>query len=74
MIISTVRSLPDCDIDPKPTDRWRKKYLGFISDANQVNVALTRAKRALFIIGKYIIGRLFFLDFKTVFFFNQIFF
>ena len=53
MVMSTVRSLPHCDIDPKPTDGWRKKYLGFISDANQVNVALTRAKRALFIIGRY---------------------
>ena len=53
MIISTVRSLPDCDIDPKPTDRWRKKYLGLISHTNQFNVVLTRAKRALFIIGRY---------------------
>ena len=51
VILSTVRSLPDCDIDSKPTDGWRKKYLGFISDKNQVNVALTRAKKGLFIIG-----------------------
>ena len=51
VILSTVRSLPDCDIDQKPTDGWRKKYLGFISDKNQVNVALTRAKRGLIIIG-----------------------
>ncbi len=43
--------MPDCDIDPKPTDGWRKKYLGFISDKNQVNVALTRAKKGLILIG-----------------------
>ena len=54
VILSTVRSLPDCDIDSKPTDGWRKKYLGFISDKNQVNVALTRAKRGLFIIGMFV--------------------
>lgn len=53
VILSTVRSLPDCDIDPKATDGWRKKYLGFISDENQMNVALTRAKKALFIIGMH---------------------
>ncbi len=43
--------MPDCDIDSKPTEGWRKKYLGFISDKNQVNVALTRARKGLIIIG-----------------------
>ena len=51
VILSLVRSIPDCDIVKRPTDGWRKKYLGFICDQNQMNVALTRARKALFIIG-----------------------
>ena len=51
VILSLVRSIPDCDIDKRPTDGWRKKYLGFICDQNQMNVALTRARKGLFIIG-----------------------
>ncbi len=43
--------MPDCDIDSKPTKGWRKKYLSFISDKNQVNVALTRARKGLIIVG-----------------------
>ncbi|XP_023931638.1 helicase with zinc finger domain 2-like [Lingula anatina] len=51
VLLSTVRSLPDYDILERPTLGWRKKNLGFIIDSNQVNVALTRAKKGLIIVG-----------------------
>ena len=52
VILSTVRSLPSYKIEPNPTYGWRRQNLGFITDCNQVNVALTRARRGLFIIGE----------------------
>ena len=30
VILSTVRSIPEYNINPKPTDGWLRKYLGFI--------------------------------------------
>lgn len=51
VIFSTVRSLPRYRIEKRPTLGWCKKSLGFISDAHQINVALTRARRGLIIIG-----------------------
>ncbi|XP_061168139.1 helicase with zinc finger domain 2-like [Saccostrea echinata] len=51
VIFSTVRSLPRYRIEGNPTLGWRKKSLGFISDDHQINVALTRARRGLIIIG-----------------------
>lgn len=51
IIFSTVRSLPRYRIEKKPTLGWCKKSLGFISDEHQINVALTRARRGLIIIG-----------------------
>lgn len=61
MILSTVRSLPGYMIEPNPTHGWCIQNLGFITDRNQVNVALTRARKGLFVIGKisvviYIVG------------------
>jgi superfamily I DNA and/or RNA helicase len=53
VIFSTVRSLPDYKIEPNPTLGWCKHNLGFITDKNQINVALTRARKGLIIIGKY---------------------
>ncbi len=52
VILSTVRSLPRVEIEEKPNIGWRKKFLGFITDENQMNVALTRAKHGLIIVGK----------------------
>lgn len=52
MIFSLVRSLPEYRIEPNPTDGWRKENLGFINDDHQINVALTRARKGLVIIGK----------------------
>ncbi|KAL4236479.1 helicase [Mactra antiquata] len=51
VLFSTVRSLPDYKIDSKPTFGWCKRNLGFITDENQMNVALTRARKGLIIIG-----------------------
>jgi len=51
VILSTTRTLPSCEINKKPTIGWRKKHLGFLTDEHQINVALTRAKRGLFIVG-----------------------
>ncbi|NWQ88201.1 HELZ2 Helicase, partial [Burhinus bistriatus] len=51
VILSTVRSCPRSEIDRKPTKSWLKKYLGFVTDPNQVNVGITRAQEGLCIVG-----------------------
>ncbi|XP_067904315.1 3'-5' exoribonuclease HELZ2 [Heterodontus francisci] len=51
VIVSAVRSLPKREIDRQPSKAWLKKHLGFITDPNQVNVALTRAQEGLCIFG-----------------------
>ncbi|NXX45663.1 HELZ2 Helicase, partial [Tricholaema leucomelas] len=51
VILSTVRSCPRADTDHRPTKSWQKKYLGFVANPNQVNVAITRAQEGLCILG-----------------------
>ncbi|XP_071943708.1 3'-5' exoribonuclease HELZ2-like [Antedon mediterranea] len=51
VIMSTVRSLPRVEIEKRPSIRWMKMNLGFIADENQMNVALTRAKKGFILIG-----------------------
>ncbi|KAK6179131.1 hypothetical protein SNE40_011556 [Patella caerulea] len=51
VILSTVRSQPTFNIEPCPTLGWKIQNLGFVADQNQTNVALTRARKGLFIIG-----------------------
>lgn len=51
-MFSLVRSLPEYRIEPHPTKGWCKENLGFITDDHQINVALTRARKGLVIIGK----------------------
>ncbi|XP_021359813.1 helicase with zinc finger domain 2-like [Mizuhopecten yessoensis] len=51
VIFSTTRSLPDYKIEPKPTLGWCKQNLGFITDEHQIDVALSRARKGLVIIG-----------------------
>ncbi|XP_052090428.1 helicase with zinc finger domain 2-like [Mytilus californianus] len=51
VVISLVRSLPDYRIEPKPTLGWCKQNLGFITDEHQTNVALTRARKGLIVVG-----------------------
>jgi len=53
VILSTVRSLPRYEIDPRPSYGWRLANLGFICDPHQINVALTRARMGLIIVGLY---------------------
>ena len=52
VILSTVRSLPRYQIDEHPSQGWLKHNLGFITDQNQINVAITRARKGLVIVGK----------------------
>ncbi len=52
VILSTVRSLPRYEIDKRPTKGWLCRNLGFIVDENQINVALTRARKGLVIMGE----------------------
>ncbi|CAC5356757.1 unnamed protein product [Mytilus coruscus] len=51
VIFSLVRSIPSYRIPKQPTRGWCFQNLGFITDKNQINVALTRAKKGLVIIG-----------------------
>ncbi|XP_039256734.2 3'-5' exoribonuclease HELZ2-like [Styela clava] len=51
VILSTVRSLPDEAIVDEPSLVWQYKHLGFVCDPHQVNVAITRAKYGMCIIG-----------------------
>ncbi|XP_052458902.1 helicase with zinc finger domain 2-like [Carassius gibelio] len=52
VILSTVRSCSISDIESdRPSKAWLGKRLGFITDPNQVNVAITRAQDGLCILG-----------------------
>ncbi|KAM5134766.1 3'-5' exoribonuclease HELZ2 [Mantella aurantiaca] len=51
VIFSTVRSASAQDLDSRPTMSWQRRFLGFLGDPNQINVALTRAKEGLCILG-----------------------
>lgn len=55
VIISTVCSLPSEEIELEPDGAWLSKHLGFVSDPNQINVAITRAKEGLCIIGEILL-------------------
>ncbi|KAM3922801.1 3'-5' exoribonuclease HELZ2 [Leptodactylus fuscus] len=51
VIFSTVRSTSDEELESRPTYSWLRYHLGFLSDPNQINVALTRAKEGLCVLG-----------------------
>ncbi|KAK3609927.1 hypothetical protein CHS0354_036696 [Potamilus streckersoni] len=51
VLFSTVRSLPEYMIESNPTFGWCKQNLGFITDRHQINVALTRARKGIVIVG-----------------------
>lgn len=48
-------SLPSEEIELEPDGAWLSKHLGFVSDPNQINVAITRAKEGLCIIGEILL-------------------
>ena len=52
IVLSTVRSLAKRDLVEKPSRKWMRNQLGFIADEHQMNVALTRAKHGLVIVGQ----------------------
>lgn len=52
MLVSTVRTCPESDVDQRPTKSWLKRFLGFLVDPHQVNVAITRAQEGLCLIGE----------------------
>ncbi|KAJ8039291.1 Helicase with zinc finger domain 2 [Holothuria leucospilota] len=57
VVLSTVRSMPKIEVEDHPGKGWKMRHLGFTMDENQMNVALTRARRGLIIVGnKYLLG------------------
>ncbi|XP_005410014.1 PREDICTED: helicase with zinc finger domain 2 isoform X2 [Chinchilla lanigera] len=55
VLVSTVRTCPRSDVDQRPTKSWLRKFLGFVVDPNQVNVAITRAQEGLCLIGDHVL-------------------
>ena len=53
VILTAVRSLPEEDILDHPSHTWVNENLGFLTDEHLMNVAITRAREALCIIGRY---------------------
>ena len=56
VILTTVRSQPLSEIrNPdlvQPDKSWIRENLGFVTDQHQVNVAITRAREGLIIVGE----------------------
>lgn len=52
VILSTVRSLPAHKVEVKSTTEWKNQHLGHLVNQGKVNLALTRAKKRLIILGE----------------------
>ena len=56
VILTTVRSQPLSEISNpdlvQPDRKWLHDTLGFVTDPHKVNVAITRAKQGLIIVGE----------------------
>ena len=55
VILSTVRSSNHPESAIQVDRSWLFKHIGFVTDDHQINVAITRAKRGLLIIGELFI-------------------
>ena len=53
VILTTVHSLPEEDVPDRPSYTWINESMGFVTDEHLMNVAITRAKEALCIIGTH---------------------
>ena len=49
--------MPVYEIEKKPSIGWKKRNMGFIVDEHQINVALTRARLGLIIVGEFNINK-----------------
>ncbi|XP_071820469.1 3'-5' exoribonuclease HELZ2-like isoform X2 [Apostichopus japonicus] len=59
VIFSTVRSMSKIEIEDRPGKGWKIRHLGFTMDENQMNVAMTRARRGHIVVGnKFLLGTL----------------
>ena len=53
MVLSTCRSLPSYKVEKRPSRDWIERHLGVTADGHQINVALTRAREGMIIIGEF---------------------
>ncbi|RUS75490.1 hypothetical protein EGW08_016758 [Elysia chlorotica] len=51
VILSTVRSVPFAGLERPVSSRWAREHMGSMADSGTVNLAITRARSALFIFG-----------------------
>ena len=51
VILSCVRSVPSDKFPENPSIGWLNTHLGIVRDNHQLNVALTRARKGLIILG-----------------------
>jgi len=64
IILSCVRSLPKSEILETPSIGWMNAHLGSVRDYNQLNVALTRARKGLIILGMVLMTMYYYLAVK----------
>ncbi|KAL8623914.1 hypothetical protein ACOMHN_054255 [Nucella lapillus] len=51
VVLSTCRSVSNSEVERTPTDDWLQRHLGPAADMHQINVAITRPRKGLVIIG-----------------------
>jgi len=71
VILSTAYSLPKVSIETYIMEKWLTEKLGALSEHGLVITALTRARKALVIVGRYTCSCLIKMDFFYSFHVNQ---